>query len=374
MRVLLIEPFYGGSHQAWADGYAAHSAHEVHLVTSTDEAWRWRLRGGALTLADDVAVTVAEVGRPDVVLVSDMVNLPALLGFARRSIGDAPVAAYFHENQLLYPVKGGGERDRQLGLINWLSLAAADLVLFNSAYHRDNLMAELPRFLEQAADDRHLDHLEAVIGHSEVLPLGVDLAALSPDRRPPSDGGPPLVLWNHRWEWDKQVDRALSMLQAMAEQGIEFRVALAGEQPDHLSKDLRRSVVDLGDRVIQQGWLPRDEYVDLLLRSDVVLSVAKQEFFGIAMVEAMAAGCVPVLPHDVSYPEIVPPAWHDAALHDWRGGGPVHHLRSVLTGLRAARRAVDGLAAAMRRFDWSVVAPAYDVRLEQLAAAGASEI
>jgi hypothetical protein len=73
----------------------------------------------------------------------------------------------------------------------------------------------------------------------------------------------------------------------------------------------------------------------------------------------------------VSYPEVVPPQWHGVALHDWRGSGPGDHLRSVVTDLPAARHAVDGLAPTMQRFDWSVVAPAYDERLEQLALTGA---
>jgi glycosyltransferase involved in cell wall biosynthesis len=371
MRVVLVEPFYGGSHRAWADGYAAHSGHDVHLVTHDDAAWRWRLRGGSLTLADDLAATVAAAGRPDVVLVSDMVNLPALLGFARRSVGDAPVAAYFHENQLLYSVEGGGGPDRQLGLVNWLTLAAADLVLFNSAHHRDGLMAELPGFLREVADDGHLRHLEAVAGRSEVVPVGVDLAGLTPDRRPALDGGAPLILWNHRWEWDKQIGPALGLLHELARQGVDFRVALVGEQPERLSAAVRRSVADLGDRVVVEGHLPRDEYVELLLRSDVVLSMATQEFFGIAMVEAIAAGCVPVLPDGLSYPEVIPSPWHDVALHDRSGTGPGDHLRSVLTDLHAARRAVDGLAATMQRFDWSALAPVYDERLERLALTGA---
>lgn len=33
MQVALVEPYYGGSHQAWADGYAARSSHEVRLLT-----------------------------------------------------------------------------------------------------------------------------------------------------------------------------------------------------------------------------------------------------------------------------------------------------------------------------------------------------
>jgi glycosyltransferase involved in cell wall biosynthesis len=368
MRVVVVEPFYGGSHRAWADGYATHSAHEVHLVTHADEAWRWRLRGGALTIGEDIASVVGEVGPPDVVLVSDMVDLPALLGFARAAIGTAPVAVYFHESQLLYPVKEGGEPDRHLALVNWLSLAAADLALFNSAFHRDRLLAELPSFLEQVADGRHVDRVESVAARSEVLPVGVDLGELSPDRRPPADGQAPLVVWSHRWEWDKQVDRALRMLVGAAERGVDFRVALLGEQPDRLPVDVEASVGALGERVVHRGHLSRAEYVDVLLHGDVVVSTAKQEFFGIAMVEAMAAGCVPVLPDDLSYPEIVPRQWHAAALHDRRADGPSQHLDAVLGDLPAARRRVDGLADSMRRFDWTTVAPRYDDRLRQLAA------
>jgi glycosyltransferase involved in cell wall biosynthesis len=370
MRVLLVEPYYGGSHRAWADGYRSHSRHELHLVTHPEEAWRWRLRGGSLSLAEDISRVSRQVGRPDVVLVSDLVDLPALLGFARHAVGDAPVALYMHESQLLYAAGRDDRADHRTALVNWLSLAAADLVLFNSADHRSRLFDALPGFLEQATDDRHLARLDAVAARSEVLPVGVDLSALSPDRRPPADGGPPLVVWNHRWEWDKQVDVALRLLNGLAARQIDFRVALAGQQPERLAPEIRDLVADLGDRVVHEGHLSRDAYVDLLLRGDVVVSTAIQEFFGISVVEAVAAGCVPVLPYDLSYPEIVPEDWHRAALHERTDLAPAAHLEAVLTDLPAARAAVEGLAGAMRRFDWSVVAPAYDDRLEGLRATG----
>ena len=41
----------GGSHQAWAEGYAAHSAHMVELLTLPARFWKWRMHGGAVTLA-----------------------------------------------------------------------------------------------------------------------------------------------------------------------------------------------------------------------------------------------------------------------------------------------------------------------------------
>ena len=90
MRVLLIEPWLNGSHQAWAEGYATHSGHEVHLVAHEGAFWRWRLRGGAVTLAERAAAVVDEHGPPDVVLASSMLDVPAFLG---HSLGTALLAS-----------------------------------------------------------------------------------------------------------------------------------------------------------------------------------------------------------------------------------------------------------------------------------------
>ena len=86
-RVVLVEPYYGGSHRAWADGWRAHSRHEIHLVTHDAAYWRWRLRGSALTLAEEVAAVIDRHGPPEVLVASDMVHLAALLGFLRRDRG-----------------------------------------------------------------------------------------------------------------------------------------------------------------------------------------------------------------------------------------------------------------------------------------------
>ena len=40
MKVLLIEPYYGGSHRAWAEGYAAHSSHGLTLLTLPARFWK----------------------------------------------------------------------------------------------------------------------------------------------------------------------------------------------------------------------------------------------------------------------------------------------------------------------------------------------
>ena len=103
MRVLLVEPYLGGSHADWAEGLVRHSAHEVLVVGHPGRHWRWRMRGGPVTLAEQAEAVVAEHGRPDVVLVSGLTDLAAFCGFSRRWLGDIPVALYLHESQLLHP-------------------------------------------------------------------------------------------------------------------------------------------------------------------------------------------------------------------------------------------------------------------------------
>jgi hypothetical protein len=101
MKILLLEPYCGGSHRAWAEGYAAHSRHEVTLLSLPARFWKWRMQGGAVTLAEQARALDAY---PDLILASDMLNLPAFLGLTRDVFSGIPVVLYCHENQLTYPL------------------------------------------------------------------------------------------------------------------------------------------------------------------------------------------------------------------------------------------------------------------------------
>jgi glycosyltransferase involved in cell wall biosynthesis len=175
-----------------------------------------------------------------------------------------------------------------------------------------------------------------------------------------------MVVWNHRWDREKRPDRLFSTLHRLADEGVGFRLALAGENLRIDPQEFDGIRQRLGDRVVHVGPLDLGDYHALLAASDVTVSTADHETFGIAAVEAIAAGCVPLLPNRLSYPEIVDPAWHAAVLYE--EGELRDRLRAVLTDLPAARAAVDGLAAAVRRWDWSVLAPRYDDVLSALAA------
>lgn len=99
MKLALLEPFFGGSHAAFAEGWKHHSRHEMELFTLPARKWKWRMRGSAVAFAEQLR------GREfDGVLASDYVNLAELIGLLPE-LARVPSAAYFHENQLTYPVR-----------------------------------------------------------------------------------------------------------------------------------------------------------------------------------------------------------------------------------------------------------------------------
>lgn len=360
----MVEPYYGGSHRSWADGLVEHSQHEVHVVAHDPNFWRWRLRGAAVTLAEITADVVAKVGQPDVLLVSDFVNLPAYLGLTRRVVGDPAVALYMHENQLSYPLGPSQQPDEALSLVNWVSMVAADHVFFNSQFHLDELFGELATLLKRAPDAGHIHLLDSVREKSSVLPVGVTLGDIGD--QPRTTDGPPLILWSHRWDHDKNPRAVFGALDQLAAAGYDFRFALAGENERVDPREFHEAIERLGDRVIHHGFLDRQAYVALLATSDIVVSAVHHEFFGIAMVEAMVAGAIGVLPNRLSYPEIVPEQFHDVVLYD--EGGFVDRLRDVLDNLDHYRQRTVGLSNDLRRYDWATLVTDYDTALGNLRA------
>jgi glycosyltransferase involved in cell wall biosynthesis len=364
VKVLLVEPYLGGSHADWAHGLVRHSAHEVVLVAHPGRHWRWRFRGGPVTLAEQAAAIVAERGRPDVVLVSGMTDVAAFCGLSRRWLGDLPVGLYLHESQVLHPARAPGEGGAEGVYANWRSMAATDHTYVASEFHRRTLLDALPGVLADVPDQPHNGLLDEVAGRTSVLPVGVEVSGLIAADRPPPDGGPPLVLWPHRWDHDKRPEAFLRVLVALAGAGVDFRVALAGANTRMDPREFDEAVAALGERVVHIGHVPRADYEDLLLRSDVVVSTAAHEFFGVSTVEAIAAGAVPLLPQRLSYPELVPTRFHDAVLYRH---SLFDRLREVLEDLTSARRRVAGLRASMAGWSWEELAPRYDRELSALA-------
>lgn len=356
MRILLVEQYHTGSHRAWAEGFARHSSHDVRLLTHPGRSWKWRMRGSALTLAR--SLVALDDWKPDIVVVSDMTDLAQFRTFARPHIGDVPTVLYFHESQLTYPSQAGAPVDLSYALTNWLSAAAADRVFFNSGYHRQVFFEALPALLDRFPAPNH-DHLiQEIREKSEILPVGVDLSWVD-DR--PAATGPPRILWNHRWDFDKDPDTFADAIERLDDSGAEFGLVLLGYRPPQASDALNRIRQTAGDRIVHDGEAPIDAYRKLVSGSEIVVSTARQEFFGISVVEAVAAGCHPVLPNRLSYPWLIPDQFHGMALYE--DGELVDALAAAIEDPGPP----EGLVASMKSFSWDVMVPRYDLRLREIA-------
>ena len=369
LNVWLLNPYATGSHKAWAGGYAAHSSHAVRVLALQGYFWKWRMHGGAIELAEQArSLLAAGEERPDVLLATSMTNLPAFLALLRRELGGVPTLLYMHENQLTYPVPLGSKRDLTYGMMQHLSMLAADAVRFNSAYHMRSWFDELPRLLKHFPDYTHLESIEAARARSAVLPVGCDLRRLDRYRDLGCSQQPPLVLWNQRWEYDKDPETMLSALYTLADEGLPFRVALAGESFRVQPVEFEAARERLGGRLVHYGYAESEaDYARLLWSADASLSTAIHEFFGVSVVEALYCGARPVLPRRLSYPELLPAEVHDACLYE-DFGGLLARLRAALKESPAGG-AWDGEATRSHvvNFDWSIQAPVYDALLLNMA-------
>jgi glycosyltransferase involved in cell wall biosynthesis len=357
--VLFLEPFYGGSHREFADGLLAHSRHPIDLRTLPARFWKWRMRGAALHFA-------RRVGRPGSyrgLLVTDLMSLSDL----KALWGGAcpPALAYFHENQLSYPVPEGENVDYQFGFTDITTALAARRILFNSRFQHDAFFARLPGFIGMMPEHRPRWVAEAIRAKAAVLHPGCRFPA-GPTRLAPREEGPPLIVWNHRWEFDKRPGEFFAALDAVRERGREFRLALLGESFQAVPKEFLAARDRLGARIVRYGFVEdRGAYQEWLRRGAIVVSTAAQENFGMAVVEAVRHGCFPLLPARLSYPEILEARFHADCLYR-DGEDLVRRLDALLAEPVRLEDGREARAASMERFAWERRAPAFDAELEDL--------
>ena len=391
LDILIVEPFFIGSHRAWAEGLKSTSRHNVELLTLPGQFWKWRMRGGALTLARrfNEGLNDGTLRSPDLILATDMLDLSTFLALTRErtsGVSAIPVALYFHENQLTYPwsprdrdVKRG--RDKHYGFINLASALSADWVYFNSRYHMDSFLSALGPFLESFPDENEGGAIEIVRKKSRVLPYGADLKGLDEaigaadveGAKPGNKKAPPLILWNHRWEYDKNPEEFFKALYALADEGLDFEVALLGgdgpsdEVPSSPSaRVFEEGIERLGKRVVHAGYVEdRASYARWLRRADILPVTSIHDFFGASVVEAIYMGCMPILPRRLAYPEHIPPELHERCFYD-DFSGLIQRLKRAIEDIDEIRGVT--LKEHVSRYDWTELAPLYDKEFEALKA------
>ncbi len=368
MRILFVESFYGGSHREVADSIREHSRHQIDLVTLSAARWKWRIRAAALEFADSVCVDGY-----DLIVCTGLLRVADLLMTTRRPSSGTipPVLLYCHETQLCYPVPDGRRMDIDLGIADIANMLCADSVAFNSSSHRDAFLTEAPRFIERIHASTLSHAVAAIERRSVVCEPGIAPRAWPAATTGGADpaGGtattdPPIVLWNHRWEFDKNPDAFFHALRAVRARGVRFRLAIAGEHSRRIPDAFDAARAEFGDAIVHYGYAEsREEYYALLDAADIVVSTAIQENFGIAVMEAIAAGCAPILPDRLSYPRLIPAAYHSTCLYR-----SDDELVDLLSGAIEQRlHPPDELVEHARSFSWTHRIVAFDELFERVA-------
>lgn len=362
LRILALEPYYGGSHQAVLDGLVQHVDADWTLLTLPARKWKWRMRGAAITMAGEARGLAAEAADPrpfDLVFASTFLNLAEWRGLVGADLASVPAIVYFHENQLVYPNRHTAEWDFQFPLTNITSALSAQRCVFNTAWNRDSFVAEIPGFIREFPDHHPQGLAETIAEKSVVLAPPFDSEVF--DANPPTRANRCRVVWPHRWEHDKNPEEFFEAVEVLAREGLEFEVAVAGQSFRETRETMREAAEVLGDRLVHcDEPKTREDYARLLASADVAVSTATNEFFGIAMIEACYAGCVPLVPDRLAYPELYPA---DCRYRDL--GGLVARLRSHILE-RPAPGQARGIA---EEFSFSTMAPRYADLFREVAAA-----
>lgn len=369
MSVLLLEAFNGGSHKQLLD-LLKESVEDCVSFTLPAKKWHWRARTSALYFMQ--AVPASSSYR--VLFTSSVLNLAELVAL-RPDLAHLKKVLYFHENQLVYPVRKSQERDFQYGYNQILSCLVADVVVFNSSFNMESFLSSISTFMKTMPDHRPKDLERLIRPKCHVLhfpirfpdvtrflpahkrlrhsvrcddihaPAGKSHVQTSspsshPDSEPPEKmlnvagtnqsheptsvtphqpTASPLcghegeklqplhIVWPHRWEHDKDPQLFIQTLLKLKDQQLSFEVSVLGETFTDVPDIFSEAKEQLVDHIQHWGFMPsKEDYLKVLCQADVVVSTAKHEFFGVAMLEAVHCGCYPLCPKTLVYPEIFP--------------------------------------------------------------------
>jgi glycosyltransferase involved in cell wall biosynthesis len=348
MRILVLEPYYGGSHKNFLDGLKSRLPFDFTFMTFPAQKWKWRMRLAAPYYARKLSESEQLFDR---ILCSSFVDVAAFRGLAPAWTGEVPLLTYFHENQFVYPVQAEDERDLHFFLTNVTTAFASDRIAFNSSYNMRTFVEGSKKLLRSSHDMRFDEPSEILEEKSRVIPPGIDFSGIDATEVNNRDQSP-VVVWNHRWEHDKNPELFFKTLYKLDKEGLDFRLVVLGQsyrESPHIFEEAKKR---LAHRLLQFGYAhSQEEYARWLKSCDIVISTAAHEFFGIAVVEAVRAGCRPLLPRRLSYPDLFP----DEFLYD--EGELLRRLRQLVS--RKERLSQDRAVELTERFSWETVAPAF---------------
>ncbi len=351
-HVLLLEPYYGGSHKAFLKGLQQHLPFTFSLVSLPARKWKMRMQLAAPWMADETIKLVEKGERYDAILCSTFIDLATLKALLVQKGIVVPIAVYFHENQFAYPNQLNDSSMYQFTAINFTSALAADTIAFNSEYNRETFLEGAAGFMNKAVDMDIRHKVEEIKKKSVVLYPGIDFTGFD-EVENRKENKVPVIVWNHRWEHDKDPDTFFKTMMQLSGEGRDFRLIVLGQHFQRCPEIFIEAERALEKHILHFRYAQdRTEYIRLLHQADIVVSTAIHEFFGMAVLEAVRCGCRPLVPDRLSYRELFPKEYR------YPECGFAKAISRLLDNAARLDRAESGKLS--DRFSWDTVAGKYE--------------
>ncbi len=283
MRILVLAHGPSVHTRRWTGALAARG-HELRLLTAHAAA--------------GLAVPSRVVGWPLPVPSARYASARGAVRAEARAFRPDVTAAHFLPNSGFLAALAGA---RPLLLVCW----GSDLLrnATQTPLHRARA-----RYTLRRADLVHVDaavladaavRLGAPPGRVWTRAWGVDTAALDPGRpwaaRRGDPGSPLRILWTRVLEPLYDPESLLRALGLLARRGVAFEATLAGEGPLRPALEALARREGIAERVRFAGWVDEEALAALLRGHHAYVSLSRSDSTSQSLLEAMAAGLLPVV-------------------------------------------------------------------------------
>ena len=241
MKFILVEPYDGGSHHyfnATLMGYLkeSFSGAVVDLVSLSPRHWRLRFLTGHLSLAQ-MCNELKGHDEKSIIITNSLMDVSAFKSQLRGKLRDCKIVTYFHENQMSYPLNpqspgaafSRNYRDHFYPLVHLNQILASDVTVFNSVFCKSDTFSKVQSWLSSRQEKIEVGPLKKKEEDAYVIPItgfkGEGIRLEFKER-------PKKIIWNHRWEFDKNPRDFFKVLRALFTKKSDLQAAIMGEARD----------------------------------------------------------------------------------------------------------------------------------------------
>lgn len=306
MNIALFETYFGGSHKSWIDNLIKFSDHQFKVYSLPDRYWKWRMHGGAITLAKQIT---SQSSIPDLIITTSMTDVTVLKSFLPKRWSAVPIHLYFHENQFAYKWSTidrdhKSNRKDHYYFIQYVSALAADKVFFNSLYNQQTFNEGVVKLLKSMPENKNLETIEEIKLKSSVLPLGLDWDLFDKFEIQKHNNEDTIILWNHRWEEDKNPAEFFSILEKLKAIKFRFKLLVLGDEKSANNDFWLEQKKLFQKEIIHWGRVESyEDYIKMLYKADLAIVTSNHDFFGLSILESTYAKVATLLPNRLAYPE-----------------------------------------------------------------------